>query len=245
MRRAVIFILLIVLAISIPVILFFNRDISGRITDYSCSPRFKCDDWSGCVDGIQSRICKDVKCGNEDIIERRLCNQECKSDIKCNDWSGCIYLEEFNDIAREEVSFLGYRERICYDVNRCTNSFDEFEDCKDSYPVKFSLRETCGKNYLAGIDSSGKLVAFIDADGWKNDEKLIITFTQDEGGYCPSCYNGVRDENEEGIDCGGSCKKCSEDRDFNYLYVKGSVWAVFIASFVALLVAFRRNYRVQ
>lgn len=243
MKISLVISIIIIASVILGIGAFFGFDLSGRVTEGSCSPRYECDDWSSCVDGIQSRICKDVKCNSEKIIERKLCNQNCKPDIKCDDWSGCIYLEEFDDIAKNEISFLGYRERVCSDVNGCMVGFNEFEECKDSYYVKFSLKEVCGKNYVIGVDDLGKAVTFIEANIWKDSNKLIISFDQSERKYCPSCYNGLRDSDEEGVDCGGNCKVCVKEQGgtFNFIYM--GVWGIFIISFISFLVLFSYEMR--
>ena len=50
-------------------------------------------------------------------------------------------------------------------------------------------------------------------------DKLDVIFSEDEKGvkenYEANCRNAVQDEDEEGVDCGGSCEGCSE----NYGYL--------------------------
>lgn len=42
-------------------------------------------------------------------------------------------------------------------------------------------------------------------------DKLGISFTQAKVKYCPACYDGINDENEDGIDCGGDCTPCKPE----------------------------------
>ncbi len=47
-----------------------------------------------------------------------------------------------------------------------------------------------------------------------NGKKITIlglNLTLEDLEYCPWCYNGAKDYDEEGVDCGGSCRDCSEE----------------------------------
>src|SRR3989344_7840092 len=90
-----------------------------------CFPEYECATWGACVSGLSARVCEDRKCGERDIIERKICdeNLKCRPEIKCGEWGTCIYSEKVNSFLEGEIKFTGYKERECSDTNKCVSSF--------------------------------------------------------------------------------------------------------------------------
>ncbi len=89
-----------------------------------CQSDWRCDEWSRCSRGVQTRNCTDInECVYEEKIETRQC---CVEDWNC-DW--------------DEVCVEGYlRPRNCTDVNNCSTRYDHPEpipcnedECKPDY----------------------------------------------------------------------------------------------------------------
>lgn len=192
-----------------------------------CFPEYVCGDWSECEDGIKNRVCEDRKCGRRSITERDFCDielQGCTPKIKCTEWSQCVYTDKVENLLAGKISFGGYKDRLCVDENRCSDSFIEEGICEESYDLQLSETEVCGEKFLVASDSlSNKEVAKINLESWKN-KKLDIVFTQGETAYCPSCFNGAKDPNEDEIDCGGDCKACKKNRTFPIFLIVSSLW---------------------
>jgi len=184
--------------------------ITGLVS--RCFPNYVCDSWEECIDGLQSRYCEDVTCGRRDIVERRFCSKPgCQPKIECLGWSECIYTEKIDDFINGQVGFGGYHNRLCRDANDCVESFTEEKACEEYYSLEMERVEQCGKDFLVAVDpSSERQVAKIDLESWQED-KLDITLVQGDQVYCPSCYNGAQDADEEGLDCGGLCKPCTKN----------------------------------
>lgn len=194
-----------------------NTGISGNAIVSDCFPSYECGEWSVCSDGLQERMCIDTKCGMKDIVERRFCQGECDPDIRCSSWGRCNYEDKITDVFLGEIKFGGYQERICRDVTGCIEDFTEERSCSDSYNLDVIELEKCGIKYLAAVDPSTRDVyARVPLDAWREEGELDLIFS-DIGEYCDSCYNGVKDGDEEGVDCGGSCKKCKEE-EYSLLY---------------------------
>jgi len=195
-----------------------------------CFPEYKCGDWSECVNGFQTRICKDQICNNRDLIERTTCvalaettnvetnsewtfveetNQtECSPIIQCNPWSSCAYMENTINILKGKINYGGYRERVCEDLSKCIPIFVERSPCEESFPITTEKTYENDKEFLVIFDSiSESPVAKINLNSWR-ENKLDIMLTQKKLGKPSSCFNGVKDNNEENIDCGGKCKPC-------------------------------------
>ncbi|MCA9485951.1 MAG: hypothetical protein KC506_03850 [Nanoarchaeota archaeon] len=178
----------------------------------NCFPEYTCEPWSQCKDGLQTRVCKDQKCGNRDIIERDFCEKPgCKPDLECGAWSQCFYTEKTNDLINGKVSFGGYRNRVCYDNNDCVDSFIQEGTCEEDYALLLAPVEECGQTILSVSDPNSKReVAKINLESWEYN-RLDLSFVQGDSDYCPSCYNAKQDAGETGIDCGGDCKACKKE----------------------------------
>ncbi|MDO8460661.1 MAG: hypothetical protein Q7S74_06115 [Nanoarchaeota archaeon] len=174
-----------------------------------CFPEYICGPWGGCADGLQVRTCSDKACGRRNIIERRFCDKNCVPQISCTTWGACTYTQKTDDLFKGKISFDGYHTRFCKDTTSCADDFAEEEKCEESYNLEIRNIVECGRPYLAAIDpASQRPLAKINLDSW-NISRLDIIFSQDYSLYCPTCYDGVQDGAEGGIDCGGQCKSCA------------------------------------
>jgi hypothetical protein len=215
----------------------------------ACTPTYDCADWGECTDGIQIRKCAEMSCGLAPLIERKLCGEnknECKVKYSCTTWSSCTYLDKTNDILNNNINFKGYQERACIDENECVEGFAEQKSCEDIYKVKFVQIEQCGTPFLLALDAgSSKEVSQINLDSWRS-QRLDIAFIQSNFSYCPSCYNGFRDQNEEGIDCGGDCKSCTTEQGISeQAFFIGSSWVTSALIFFAFIFSTFFNNRTR
>ncbi len=205
----------------------------------SCFPEYECGEWQGCIEDIELRICKDKKCGDSDITERRLCKSGCTSDFQCSEWTQCKYAESFKDVfSRGEVALFGKSERRCVDVEGCAPSYNETALCRavNAGSVKFSETVVCDKEYLTGLSKSSNRPVFnINLDSFKQG-RFDISFVQaEQGDSCPGCFNGIKDNGEEGIDCGKSCGNTCKLDVFYYKDFALFFWILSFFLFVLLL----------
>ena len=220
----------------------FSSPLTGNAV--RCFSDYECGEWGACLEGLQSRVCIDQKCARRNIIERRFCQiPGCSPKIECTDWSECIYTEKISDLINGKISFGGYHNRICRDANECVESFMEEKPCEEFYPIELKKVEQCNQEFLAGIDpSSERIVAKINLDSWKKD-RLDITFSQGDSSYCSNCYNGIKDFNEEEIDCGGSCKPCMKQSVFPSKLAMIAFWmfsGLFTLLFIREIITFKK-----
>jgi len=132
----------------------------------------------------------------------------CTPQIVCGEWSQCSYTGKTEDVINGRIDFTGIRERSCKDVNNCIEGFVEETTCKESFQLEFTKITECDEEYLLARNPITKsIIAKINLDSW-DERNLDIIFTQSQTRYCSSCYNGLEDNNEEGLDCGGDCKPC-------------------------------------
>ena len=68
-------------------------------------------------------------------------------------------------------------------------------------------KKWCNKDYIELLDKDGKVVARIEQG--KSGLSYVNVFINVNGkGYCYYCHDGVKNYDEEGVDCGGSCDSC-------------------------------------
>ncbi|GEM_PF-4392284 len=187
-----------------------------------CFPQYECGNWSECNnDSIQTRVCTDKRCNKKDIVERKFCNiPNCKPAIACSNWSSCNYQRKMSDVLRERLVFEGYQERECVDLGGCAEEWTETRSCSLSFPVEIKKTKWCFQDYVEIFDlNSKRLVGRITESGIDKDlgaKRVDILFlTSDEDAYCDYCFDGVRNYDETGIDCGGNCPECIEKAYFS------------------------------
>ncbi|MBS3077735.1 hypothetical protein J4233_05720 [Candidatus Pacearchaeota archaeon] len=229
--------------IFLSIALFLLIGFSSSALAEECFPNYQCAPWSECQDGFRTRTCSDINCGSKDTVERSFCtNEKCTPKIECGDWGSCTYTEKTDDFIKGNISFEGYRTRVCDDVNNCIPKYMQEGQCEDSFKLRLSPIEQCGQNLLAVIDPlSDKKVARINLDRWE-EGKFDLAFVQGEQKYCPSCYNAVKDENENGVDCGGSCKPCRTERQYIFYIVTTFLW---LGSLAFIFLSFRQYSRLK
>jgi hypothetical protein len=137
---------------------------------------------------------QDNKQGNNANSESDSALIKCIPNWKCGKWSEC---QSWNSSYRRCIDYNGCNpnnyeqylfENCTYiqSVNRCEEKWDceAWSTCKDDIHTRLCLDlNTCGTNQTKPPES-------------ENCSKIS------------SCFNGVQDEGETGIDCGGPCGAC-------------------------------------
>lgn len=193
-----------------------------------CSSDFRCDSWSDCRSGISYRNCIDINgCSNEVKESKECFSESCKSNVRCSEWGSCSYNSRTEDIINGLISRFGKQQRFCSDLNGCVSSYVEQKDCNLSVEIVLVReKDPCNDaNFIIKAFEKGtnEPVLDINIQKWTDSGRLDINFIQNSTKYCNSCYNGIFDDSEEGLDCGGVCKPCK---------AKGSSFG--ISSFISI-----------
>jgi hypothetical protein len=230
------------IVLSIALFLIFEFMHFGSAEE-ECFPNYVCQEWTECQDGFKTRTCVDTACGNRDVIERSFCTSaRCTPRVECGSWSECTYTEKTDNLIKGKIGFGGYRTRVCDDLNDCIPRFIQEGPCEDSYKLQLSPIEECDQSLLAVIDPvSDRKIAKINLERWK-EGKFDLAFVQGEQQYCPSCYNAVKDSNEDGVDCGGSCKPCGIERPYLLPVMITLLW---ICSLVFTFLSFHQYFQLK
>lgn len=132
----------------------------------------------------------------------------CEEDWACEEWQQCRNLKkayELGEISKEYELLIrkrcelfnytedvcGFQLRECIDFNYCDRNFSRPGIIRECY---YTEEPNC-------------------TDNIKNCHHGACEILRDCGGpcpACPTCSDGIQNQNEEGIDCGGPCKACKE-----------------------------------
>ncbi|HJX50873.1 MAG TPA: hypothetical protein VJ438_05430, partial [Candidatus Nanoarchaeia archaeon] len=204
-----------------------NKPEEQRSCD--CTENWECS-WSIClVHDSESYAydCIDLNnCGTEDNIPTtRDCAEKsygCDVNWNCTDWGECESYYTLKDLL-ENREITGIQRRECIDTFGCADRVIEKRICNLGIDIKANKTEWCSEIYIEVYDkSTNKLVSRVKESeetsitGF-NLERIDISFllTSEFTGYCDYCYNGEKDYDEEGIDCGGpNCQECVRDISF-------------------------------
>lgn len=156
----------------------------------------------------------------------------CIPELECNDWDVCRGNYDLSTITENQVFLRGIRSRVCIDKNDCLYNIIEFKKCEDRIPIKIINGSGCYEGYLVIYNMDNNLISILQREP-KNS--LNINLLLDNSNYCPYCYNGIKDHDEEEVDCGGSCAGCSYNLPSSYNFF--NIWEIIII-FVGVFMVF-------
>jgi hypothetical protein len=120
-------------------------------------------------------------------------SEKCKPNWKCNSWSPCLP--------------QNYSYRRCLDYNGCTKDYEQyfFQNCT-YIPEEKSCEEKweCNEWSVCKDGIHTRTCMDLNNCGTNNTKP----FESEKCTMIPSCFNGIQDADEEGIDCGGPCGAC-------------------------------------
>jgi len=183
---------------------------SGLNADKLFSTLFECDSAglhsvkAEITDGLlNDSLIWSVRVGEDETCEPKISQTQCGEKWACDSWSECqdaLQSNQFGTLSGEDFDKIstdcrnlgiadelcGFQLRLCEDINSC-----ETEDNKPSQvqACRFIENPSC-------------------SDGIKNCHDGFCELAVDCAGDCASCLtcsDGIKNQNEEGIDCGGPC----------------------------------------
>ena len=178
-----------------------------------CFENWECE-WSKCSGGFTTPKCKDLnKCGTSHNVPQKLgCKSgvECMSDIECDEWSGCEIDYNFVDLVVGSINNLaGIKSRICIDKNNCLDPQKEIRSCSVNMDIYTRSFMKCGESFVGIYNRlNNDLIARIERGTKENPHLNIYLDGEGDSQYCDYCFDGKKNGDEEGIDCGGSCEEC-------------------------------------
>jgi len=177
---------------------------------------------------------------------------ECDSLWVCSGWSKCgeKVAYDVGDLIEGNLLIKGERQRICEDFSKCEDNKIERKECDLKLPIKAEKREWCGDDYVEIFDAEKEiLISRLKKTEAYNIQRIDVGFVVSElGDYCDHCYDGERNFDETGIDCGGdNCPRCfafSGRSNFSNLFstMIGVLILSLISSFLFYLVYLRKPF---
>ena len=153
-------------------------------------------------------------------------------NYKCGNWSDCKAVYNLSDILDNKVFFKGQKKRDCTNIQTHI-IVEEKRLCDNRVKVILRKNDDCYENTLQVFDENEDLVSRLNFD--KGVNSLNIQFLFDKNAYCPYCYDRIKDYDETGVDCGGSCGSC--DKQTVRIYSQFWKVVVFVGILVVLLLA--------
>ena len=130
--------------------------------------------------------------------------EACNPLFECGNWSECESRYGVYELVTQTI-ISGYKYRYCKDRASCLSGFVEARKCSMKVPVSVKKTIWCNEEYLE-IYENNTLVSRVESIG--NQTEFDIRFIVEGKGYCWYCHDNIKDYDEEGIDCGGSCSQC-------------------------------------
>lgn len=192
-----------------------SSPISAQRCDGACVESWECE-WSSCEDGYSTPDCSDLNgCGTSySIPEKLFCDERgsCVPEVICGAWTTCDINYDFVDLIGVEglAELTGSKSRVCTDDKGCVSTQKEEEDCSISVDIYTERFDRCGEEYVGVYNVLDDSTLAVLKEGTGDKNYLNIYFDDKDGVYCDYCFDGVQDGDESGVDCGGSCKDCSE-----------------------------------
>jgi hypothetical protein len=156
----------------------------------------------------------------------------------CHDWSECQNLKEnydtgkvnykINTLIKDRCSLFKWEENNCgFQLRDCI----DLKKCKSNLSMPGIMQEC---QYTKNPSCS---------DGTRNCHNGSCEILTDCGGPCspcPTCNDGVKNQDEEGIDCGGVCPVCKEIplariNYFNILMIVSLIFLIFAIIAISIL----------
>jgi len=191
-----------------------------------CVDEWSCSEWSDCIGSRRIRECYKINdwCAHnehkpatsmydptcEPGISATLARKKCKPNWSCGNWSECKAYTSLQLFSESLAFFKGEKTRVCRDINNCTaQQLIEKADCIEWVEVETRKARWCYELITEVVDKkTGKVLARIRPPQLEKGMGLSISLEQSK--YCWFCFDGVKDYDETGVDCGGSCKPCKE-----------------------------------
>ncbi len=138
----------------------------------------------------------------------------CTANLSCGEWSKCRVDYNLNNLIENKIQLKGVQERKCIDLNKCLGDVYQTQECTTKIPVTAQKTQKCFKDYIEIRDLNNVLISrleMINRTTNQTTKKLNIQLLFDDD-YCPYCYDGIKDYDEDEIDCvyfgKNSCKLC-------------------------------------
>jgi len=191
-----------------------------KLINATCVDYWKCGNWSDCDEyGKKHRECYKLnpECQsnvNMPAIEMYdpSCFINCTTEWVCGNWSECIAKYSLEDFIDKEPPYYvkGQMFLECHDIKNCTSlKRIHVKNCTLLVPIKVETKKECEVAfiYITDLKTNKTLAKIKRPFGFTGVDVYILPSEKER--YCWYCFNGVKDFDEVGVDCGGPhCPPC-------------------------------------
>jgi len=171
-------------------------------------------------------------------------SEECRQSLVCSNPFPCSRQVTANAFLTE-APLDGREISSCVSSNpSCSPVYEIVENCRPLKTEVKVIKLTTPSFFLESGEDIEDVKQLNIYDGKTEDrvavvtlrgKEVYITFVQgSESAFLPppSCYDGLQNELEEGIDCGGDCKVCVAEKNENFLWAWWTVLVVLFGLFL-------------
>ncbi len=223
-----------------------------NVINQTCTDVWRCGNWSECIDGTRTRVCTKTNKECPETVNKpptiwldpscAPITRSCLPNWTCDEWSECKTDYKADIVLKGVVAeTIGTRqERMCYDSSYCIGSVGvETRDCDKTIPVTTREVDWCHSKYTEIYNAeSGMLISRVRksmiGEGGMDIDLSLRELSRIS--YCWYCFDGVKDFDEDAIDCGGaSCPPCEREKLSGFSIADSLRFILFIAADVLLL----------
>jgi len=178
-----------------------NQGLKDKTDNSSCNIRTVCSVWDECTgQGLQSRLCTDTDCNNtkDTYIQKRACTivASCHDGIQNHGETGIDCGGPCGACPTCSDGIMNGKETGV----DCGGPCQPCPDCHNGIKDPLEIDVDCSPTYCNNQCNPGQ----------KCNTNIDCTSFNCQNGICqPStCYDKIKNGNETGVDCGGSCGAC-------------------------------------
>ena len=149
------------------------------------------------------------------------------------------------NLAENTINIFGRQTRVCKNINDKLLSELETRRCSLEIPVDLRSVDWCNSSAIEIYNKeTNQFIGRLTESDSGEEHAVNINFAiSNFTGYCDSCYNGIKDGDEEKLDCGGKCLPCTSINRFNFDLLKVIEYfiLILILAAVAYLIFFNRE----
>ena len=128
-------------------------------------------------------------------------------NLVCGDWSDCTAQYGFSALV-SDGSLVGAQTRRCSDKTKCVPDFIDTRKCNFRENVTVKNTFWCNQNYTEVFNDKGNVIARLKKVS--AERAVTVDLNTASNAYCAYCFDNVKNYDETGVDCGGSCISCSD-----------------------------------
>ncbi len=241
---------------------FRTTEWSFNIINQTCNDVWSCGNWSDCIDGTRTRVCTKKNRECPETINKpptiwldpscAPITRSCLPNWTCDEWSECKTDYKADIVLKGVIAeTIGTRqERRCYDSSYCIGSVGvETRDCDKTIPVTTKEIDWCHSKYIEVYNAeNGMLISRVRksmlGEGGMDIDLSLRELSRIS--YCWYCFDGVKDFDEDALDCGGaSCPPCEREKEGGFSIADNLRFVLFIIADVLLLFYLWRRARYR